>query len=124
MKIEIRKADRSDLVSLLKLQNGQLPVIDRNIYDKFEDVLAQTNHSVLLAFANGEPVGTLSITLIDGIGSQFPQPVMSGAVIKQGYERSGIGSLLIETAQYIADGFKSENSERHFESNQHNKILI
>lgn len=124
MNFEIRKADRGDLKTILELQNREEPVIDRALCDKFDEILSQTNHTVLLAYANRKPIATLSVTIIKGIGSGYPKTVLSGVSIKDGYELSGVDRLLLESAQYIADGFEPGSAKRIMSGNYACKMVL
>lgn len=124
MNFVIKKADRGDLKAILELRNREEPVIDRALCEKFDEILSQTNHTVLLAFAEKKPVATLSITIIKGIGVGYPKAVLSGAGIKDGYELSGVDRLLLESAQYIADGFKADGINRIVSGNYACKMVL
>ncbi|MCM1543777.1 MAG: GNAT family N-acetyltransferase [Ruminococcus sp.] len=102
MILEIRKANRSDLLPLLNLMCSEKPVIDRRLLDRFDEILSQTNHSVLLAEVDGEIVGTLSVSIIDGIGSDFPFAVIGGGKIKPDFCGKGVDRALASQVQYIA----------------------
>lgn len=124
MNFEIRKADRGDLKTLLELQKGEEPIIDRAMCDKFDEILSQTNHTILLAYANQKAVATLCVTIINGIGAGYPKTVLSGIRIKDGYELSGVDRLLLESAQYIADGFEPGSAKRIMSGNYACKMVL
>ena len=124
MNFEIRKVDRSDLIKILELQGEKKTVIDRPILDKFDEILSQTNHTVLLALCNKKAIATLSITIINGIGPEYPKIILSGAKIKEGYEKSGVDRILLESARYIADGFDAQNLNRITSADRDGKIAL
>lgn len=104
MIFEIKKANRTDLMRLMSFVHDDEPIIDNGLIDRFDEILCQTNHSVLLAEAQGEIIGTLSLSVIDGIGSDFPFAVVGGGKIKPEFEKRGVDEALISQARYIAAG--------------------
>lgn len=102
MILEIRKANRSDLMQILDFTCDKSPIIDQSLIDRFDEILCQTNHHVLLAEVDGEIVGTLSVSVIDGLGKGFPFAVTGGGKIKPEFCGRGVDRALASQAQYIA----------------------
>ena len=82
MKIEVRKACRTDLYSVLDLAFEKKPVFDLALCDRFDEVLAQTGHSVLLCFSDGALCGLMSVVIVDGITDKFPVALFCGGKVK------------------------------------------
>lgn len=112
MILEIRKANRNDLIAILNFVHDNEPIIDKALTDRFDEILCQTNHQVLLAEVDKEIVGMLSMSIIDGIGKDFPFAVTGGGKIKQDFINRGVDRALISQVRYIAaeKGCKSVNS--------------
>lgn len=102
MKIEIREADRRDLDALLSFAFKKRPSCGQKMADAFDEVLCQTGHKLLLCFANGELCGTLSVSVIDGLGEKFPVAVFCGGKLKKEFEGEYFSSLLISKGEEIA----------------------
>lgn len=102
MSFEIKKADRGDICEILSMVYENPPVIDGRTADRFDEILSQTGFSLLLAKKDGQPVGILSVTVIDGIGKQFPFAVTDRGRIKRGFEQSGAAEALMHAAEYEA----------------------
>lgn len=102
MILEIKKANRTDLMRILNFNSGSNPIIDRDLTERFDEILCQTNHSVLLAQVDGEIVGMLSLSIIDGLGKGFPFAVTGGGKIKPEFAGRGVDRALMNQAQYIA----------------------
>ncbi len=102
MKFQIRDANRADLLNILSFMGGSEPVICKQLINRFDDILCQTNHHVLLAEADGKIVGTLCISIIDGIGNGFPLAAAGGGKILPEFSKKGVDRALISRAKMIA----------------------
>lgn len=102
MKIEIREADRRDIDDVLSFAFEKRPPSGKKMMDKFDDVLCQTGYKLLLCFANGELCGTLSVSIIDGMGAKFPVAVFCGGKLKKEFEGEYFSSLLIAKGEEYA----------------------
>lgn len=102
MTLEIRKANRADLPALLEFIYEKEPVLDGEIQDRFDEILCQSRHSILLGLIDGKIAATLCESVIDGFGKGFPFAVLSGAKIKKEYEKIGLQKAMINKAEYIA----------------------
>ncbi|MGN1418829.1 MAG: hypothetical protein ACI4W6_05830 [Acutalibacteraceae bacterium] len=103
----VKKADRSDLTGLLSIlyENEPVPIIDEKLINRFDEILAQTNHSVLIAYQNKKPVATLSLTIIDGLESGCPKAYITSCKISQSAKREEAEAALVEKACLIASGY-------------------
>ncbi|MGN0468655.1 MAG: hypothetical protein ACI4GY_08035 [Acutalibacteraceae bacterium] len=103
----VKKADRSDLTSLLSIfyENDTVPIIDEKLIDRFDEILAQTNHSVLIAYQNKKPIATLSLTIIDGLESDCPKAYITSCKITERAKREEAEAVLVEKACLIASGY-------------------
>lgn len=102
MKIEIREADRRDLENVLSFAFEKRPLSGKKMTDKFDEVLLQTGHKLLLCFANGELCGMLGVSVIDGMGEKFPVAVFCGGKLKKEFEGEYLSSMLISKGEEIA----------------------
>lgn len=102
MKIEIRKADRRDLDRVLSFAFEKRPTSGMAMTDKFDEVLCQTGHTVLLCFADGELCGMLCVSIVDGMGEKFPVAVLCGGKLKKEFEGDYLSSMLISKGEEIA----------------------
>lgn len=102
MTLEIREAKKNDYTSLSKIMGVGSVQHDADSLNRFENILSQSGHSVLLGFIDGELAGALSVSIIDGIGEDYPFAVLSGAGIKSGFEKIGLERSMLAKAEYIA----------------------
>jgi len=102
MKIEVRKADRTDLAAVVSLGFEKKPVFALSLADRFDEVLSQTGHSVLLCFVDGVLCGMMSVTIVDGISEKFPIALFSGGKIKNGADESAVSSALIAKGEELS----------------------
>lgn len=105
MKIEVRKAERTDLSAVAALGFEKEPVIDRSLSDRFDEVLFQTGHSVLLCFVDEKLCGMMSVTVIDGISKKFPVALFSGGKIRESADKAVVSSALISKGEEISKFF-------------------
>ena len=105
MKIEVRKACRTDLYAILDLAFEKKPVFDLALCDRFDEVLAQTGHSVLLCFVGGELCGVMSVAVVDGITDKFPVALFCGGKIKDGCNREEVKKALIQKGEETAKSY-------------------
>lgn len=105
MKIEVRKADRSDLSAVAKLGFEKEPIMDLSLSERFDKVLSQTGHSVLLCFVDDELCGMMSVTIVDGLSKKFPLALFSGGKIKTGADKAAVSSALISKGEEISKLF-------------------
>ncbi|MDO4379953.1 MAG: hypothetical protein Q4D20_03670 [Clostridia bacterium] len=105
MKIKVRKADRTDLAAVSALLFENEPVFGSALSDRFDEILSQTGHSVLLCFVDGELCGTLSVSVIDGLSEKFPLSVFSGGKIKKGADREAVSNALISKGEELSRAF-------------------
>lgn len=102
MKIEVREADRRDLEAVLSFAFEKRPPSSVETADKFDEVLCQTGHKLLLCFANGELCATLGVSIIDGMGEKFPVAVFCGGKLKKELEGEYFSSIMISKGEEIA----------------------
>ena len=105
MKIEVRKACRTDLYAVLDLVFEKKPVFDLALCNRFDEVLAQTGHSVLLCFVGGELCGLMSVAVVDGITDKFPVALFCGGKIKDGCNREEVKKALIQKGEETAKSY-------------------
>lgn len=102
MTLEIRRALKSDYSQLAFLMNIKDALTNKNAQHMFESAVDKSGHSVLLGFIDGELAAVLSISIISGIGNEYPFAVISGARIKKEYEKIGLERAMLCKAEYIA----------------------
>ncbi len=105
MKIEVRKADRTDLPSVAALGFEKEPVFSVALADRFDEVLSQTGHSLLLCFVDGTLCGMMSVTIVDGLSDKFPLALFSGGKIKGGADKEAVSSALIAKGEELSKNF-------------------
>lgn len=105
MKIEVRKASCNDLSFVSALSFETEPVLGFSLSRRFEEVLSQTGHSILLCFVDGEISGMMSVTIIDGLSKKFPLSVFSGGKIKPGADREVVSAALIAKGEELSRSF-------------------
>lgn len=64
------------MLSIL-FESESRPVANARLLDRFDDVLSQTNHSVLIALCEGRAIATLSVTIVDAIAPGYPKAYLS-----------------------------------------------
>ena len=94
MKLEIREADRSDLMKLLDFYSEDGEINDERAREHFDSVLTQTGHTVLLAETQSGLSGVLCVSVIDGIGKKFPVAVLCGGKLCDSSDETVRGALL------------------------------
>lgn len=102
MKIEVRSADRRDFETVLSFAFEKRPVSGRKMTDKFDEVLCQSGHKVLLCFADGTLCGMLCVSIIEGMGEKFPVAAFCGGKIKKDFEGADVSALLLAKGEEIA----------------------
>ena len=105
MKIEVRKADRTDLSAVAALGFEKEPILGFSLSERFDEVLSQTGHSVLLCFVDDELCGMMSVTIVDGLSEKFPLALFSGGKIKDGADKNAVSSALIAKGEEISKIF-------------------
>ncbi len=105
VKIEVRKACRTDLYSVLDLAFEKKPVFDLALCDRFDEVLAQTGHSVLLCFSDGALCGLMSVVIVDGITDRFPVALFCGGKVRNGCDRNEVTNALIQKGEEISKSY-------------------
>lgn len=102
MKIEVRKADRTDLCALSKFALENDCIFGKDLTDKFDEVLCQTGHSVLLCFAEDVLCGVMSVTFVEGLTKKFPIAVFCGGKTKKGESESIIRAALVSKGEELS----------------------
>ena len=105
MKIEVRKANRTDLSSVAALGFEKEPVFSAALADRFDDVLSQTGHTLLLCFVDGTLCGMMSVTIVDGLSEKFPLALFSGGKIKSGADEAVVSAALIAKGEELSKFF-------------------
>lgn len=105
MKIEVRKACRTDLYAILDLVFEKKPVFDLALCDRFDEVLAQTGYSVFLCFADGKLCGLMSVSIVDGITDKFPVALFCGGKLRKGCNLDEVRNALVQKGEETAKNY-------------------
>lgn len=106
MKMEIRKATRTDLpavVQLLAEMDGERPLPIAQADRIFTDMSRYPSYSCYLAFIDAQPVGTFTLLVfVSLVHDGAPEAVIDGVVVSPAWRGRGVGTAMMAEAMRVA----------------------
>lgn len=109
--INIRKAQKNDLENLLllytHLNNNQMPIIDNNVEQIWDDILSDPNHHIIVGTIGEKIVSSCVIVIVKNLThNQRPYALIENVVTCEEHRERGYATEILNYAKEIA---KREN---------------
>ncbi|HPD01386.1 MAG TPA: GNAT family N-acetyltransferase [Acetivibrio sp.] len=109
--INIRKAQKNDLENLLllytHLNNNQMPIIDNNVEQIWDDILSDPNHHIIVGTIGEKIVSSCVIVIVKNLThNQRPYALIENVVTCEEHRGRGYATEILNYAKEIA---KREN---------------
>ncbi|NLJ96107.1 MAG: GNAT family N-acetyltransferase [Clostridiales bacterium] len=109
--IDIREARKTDLKHLLllyrQLHNNQMPIIDKNLEQLWNDILSDPNHHIIVGIVEEKIVSSCVIVIIKNLThNQQPYALIENVITSEEFRGKGYATKILKYAKTIAE---SEN---------------
>ena len=109
--IEIRESRKTDLKHLLalytQLNNNQMPIIDENLEQLWEDILSDPNHHIIVGIIEEKIVSSCVLIIIKNLThNQRPYALIENVITNEECRGKGYATAILNFAKTIAE---SEN---------------
>jgi GNAT superfamily N-acetyltransferase len=106
MKLDIRKATRTDLPALVQLlaeMDGERPLPMAQAERIYTEMSRYPSYSSYLAIIDGQPVGTFTLLVfVSLVHDGAPEAVIDGVVVSPSWRGRGVGTALMVEAMRVA----------------------